>query len=74
MCDTIVPRLEAAGADKPHPLARIAGSDAFVALCRSVWLLEVDPNDATRTRRIPLPLKNNRQSALVQSGDAAADL
>jgi hypothetical protein len=47
------------GAADAHPLARIAGSGAFVAVCRSVYLLEADPNDATGARRIMLPLKNN---------------
>jgi putative DNA primase/helicase len=40
-------------------MARVGGSGAFVAACRSAWLVEVDPQDEDRKRRILAPLKNN---------------
>jgi putative DNA primase/helicase len=41
------------------PMSRVGGSGAFVAACRSAWLVEVDPQDEDRKRRILAPLKNN---------------
>ena len=42
-----------------NAMARVAGSGAFVAACRSAWLVEADPQDESRKRRILTPLKNN---------------
>ena len=42
-----------------NAMARVSGSGAFVAACRSGWLLEPDPQDHTRKRRVLAPLKNN---------------
>jgi hypothetical protein len=38
---------------------RVVGSGAFVAVCRSSWLVATDPKDGERRRRIMTPLKNN---------------
>jgi hypothetical protein len=38
---------------------RVVGSGAFVAVCRSSWLVATDPQDGERQRRIMTPLKNN---------------
>ena len=42
-----------------EPMARVSGSGAFVAVCRSAWLVEKDPQDAEGKRRVLAPLKNN---------------
>ena len=42
-----------------NAMARVAGSGAFVAACRSAWLVETDPEDEQHERRILTPLKNN---------------
>lgn len=42
-----------------EPMSRVAGSGAFVAVCRSAWLVETDPDDTERRRRLFVPLKNN---------------
>jgi putative DNA primase/helicase len=47
------------GAGDGSAMARVGGSGAFVAACRSAWLVEVDPQDEDRKRRILAPLKNN---------------
>lgn len=47
------------GTADANAMSRISGSMAFVAACRSGWLVENDPNDDTRQRRILAPLKNN---------------
>ena len=38
---------------------RVSGSGAFVAVCRSGWLVATDPQDADGKRRVLTPLKNN---------------
>lgn len=38
---------------------RVMGSGAYVAVCRSAWLVATDPDDETKRRRILTPLKNN---------------
>lgn len=38
---------------------RITGSGAFVAVCRSAWLVAPDPKDDQKSRRLFLPVKNN---------------
>ena len=38
---------------------RVTGSGAFIAVCRSAWLIAGDPNDAEKRRRILAPIKNN---------------
>jgi hypothetical protein len=50
------PNKSSANAD---PMARVSGSGAFVALARSAWLVEKDPQDADGKRRLIVPLKNN---------------
>ena len=47
------------GSADGNAMARVAGSGAFVAACRSAWLVEADPQDESRKRRILTPLKNN---------------
>ena len=47
------------GSADANAMARVAGSGAFVAACRSAWLVESDPQDESRQRRILAPLKNN---------------
>ena len=47
------------GSADANAMARVAGSGAFVAACRSAWLVEADPQDEDRKRRILTPLKNN---------------
>jgi hypothetical protein len=47
------------GSADANAMARVAGSGAFVAACRSSWLVERDPQDESRQRRILTPLKNN---------------
>jgi RecA-family ATPase len=47
------------GSADASPMARVAGSGAFVAACRSAWLVESDPQDENGKRRILTPLKNN---------------
>ena len=37
---------------------RVTGSGAFIAVCRSAWLIAGDPNDAEKRRRILAPIKN----------------
>jgi len=38
---------------------RVVGSGAYVAVCRSAWLVASDPEDEAKRRRILTPLKNN---------------
>jgi hypothetical protein len=38
---------------------RVTGSGAFVAVCRSAWLVGLDPQDTSKVRRVFTPLKNN---------------
>ena len=40
-------------------MARVSGSGAFVAVARSAWLVEKDPQDPDGKRRMIVPLKNN---------------
>lgn len=40
-------------------MARVSGSGAFVAVCRSAWLVDRDPVDSGGKRRILAPMKNN---------------
>ncbi len=41
-------------------MSRISGSGAFVAVCRSAWLVERDPEDEPRgNKRLLVPIKNN---------------
>lgn len=40
-------------------MSRVAGSGAFVAVCRSAWLVERDPEDSEERRRLLVPMKNN---------------
>ncbi|MEQ1672026.1 MAG: AAA family ATPase, partial [Hyphomicrobium sp.] len=40
-------------------LSRVAGSGAFVAVCRSAWAVERDPEHPEGGRRILAPMKNN---------------
>lgn len=40
-------------------MSRVSGSGAFVAVCRSAWLVELDPADTTGATRILAPMKNN---------------
>jgi hypothetical protein len=47
------------GSADANAMARVAGSGAFVAACRSAWLIESDPQDESHKRRILTPLKNN---------------
>jgi len=47
------------GSGDGSAIARVGGSGAFVAACRSAWLVEADPQDEERKRRILTPLKNN---------------
>jgi RecA-family ATPase len=47
------------GSADASPMARVAGSGAFVAACRSAWLVEADPQDENGKRRILTPLKDN---------------
>ena len=47
------------GSGDGSAMARVGGSGAFVAACRSAWLVEADPQDEERKRRILTPLKNN---------------
>jgi hypothetical protein len=47
------------GSADANAMARVAGSGAFVAACRSAWLVESDPQDESHKRRILTPLKNN---------------
>jgi hypothetical protein len=47
------------GSADANAMVRVAGSGAFVAACRSAWLVESDPQDESRQRRILAPLKNN---------------
>jgi putative DNA primase/helicase len=47
------------GSGDGSAMARVGGSGAFVAACRSAWLVEIDPQDEDRKRRILAPLKNN---------------
>ena len=47
------------GSADANAMARVSGSGAFVAACRSAWLVESDPKDDTNERRIFTPLKNN---------------
>jgi hypothetical protein len=47
------------GSGDGSAMARVGGSGAFVAACRSAWLVEADPQDAEGKRRILAPLKNN---------------
>lgn len=45
------------GAGDASAIARVSGSGAFVAACRSAWLVASHPEDADQ--RVFLPLKNN---------------
>lgn len=40
-------------------MSRVAGSGAFVAVCRSAWVVERDPENPDGNRRILAPMKNN---------------
>lgn len=40
-------------------MSRVAGSGAFVAVCRSAWAVERDPEQPDGGRRILAPMKNN---------------
>ena len=40
-------------------MSRVAGSGAFVAVCRSAWAVDRDPDQPTGSRRILAPMKNN---------------
>lgn len=40
-------------------MSRVSGSGAFVAVCRSAWVVERDPNCPDGDRRIFAPMKNN---------------
>ena len=38
---------------------RVTGSGAFIAVCRSAWLVAPDPKDSENRRRMFVPIKNN---------------
>ena len=38
---------------------RVTGSNAYVAVCRSAWLVAPDPKDEEGRRRLLVPMKNN---------------
>ena len=40
-------------------MSRVAGSGAFVAVCRSAWVVERDPENPNGNQRILAPMKNN---------------
>lgn len=40
-------------------MSRVSGSGAFVAVCRSAWIVERDPECSDGNRRIFAPMKNN---------------
>lgn len=40
-------------------MSRVAGSGAFVAVCRSAWAVDRDPEQPTGRRRVFAPMKNN---------------
>ena len=40
-------------------MSRVAGSGAFVAVCRSAWAIDRDPEEPDGNRRILAPMKNN---------------
>ena len=54
----LVSHLNKNGADRAA-MNRVVGSGAFVAVCRSAWLIAPDSQDADKRRRILTPLKNN---------------
>ena len=54
----LVSHLNKNGSDS-SAMNRVTGSGAFVALCRSAWLVAADPQDEEKLRRILTPIKNN---------------
>ena len=55
----LISHLNKGGSGDVSAMNRVTGSGAFIAVCRSAWLIAGDPNDAEKRRRILAPIKNN---------------
>ena len=55
----LISHLNKGGSGDGSAMNRVTGSGAFIAVCRSAWLIAGDPNDAEKRRRILAPIKNN---------------
>ena len=55
----LISHLNKGGSGDGSAMNRVTGSGAFIAVCRSAWLIAGDPNDAEKRRRILAPMKNN---------------
>ncbi|KUO66706.1 MAG: hypothetical protein APF80_06930 [Alphaproteobacteria bacterium BRH_c36] len=47
------------GTPDSKAMSRVSGTGAFVATCRSAWIVENDPEDSDGKRRLLVPMKNN---------------
>ena len=55
----LISHLNKGGGGDGSAMNRVTGSGAFIAVCRSAWLIAGDPKDAEKRRRILAPIKNN---------------
>jgi AAA domain-containing protein/DnaB helicase-like protein len=55
----LITHLNKGGSGDGSAMSRVTGSNAYVAVCRSAWLVAPDPKDTERRRRMLVPIKNN---------------
>ena len=55
----LISHLNKGGSTDGSAMNRVTGSGAFIAVCRSAWLIAADPKDSEKRRRILVPIKNN---------------
>ena len=55
----LISHLNKGGSGDGSAMNRVTGSGAFIAVCRSAWLIAPDPKDTEKHRRILVPIKNN---------------
>ena len=55
----LISHLNKGGSGDGSAMNRVTGSGAFIAVCRSAWLIALDPKDTDQHRRILVPIKNN---------------